>query len=107
MIYFFIGQIMEVKPTEREDKTTRKITYNTEVTVLADGYDEEGFRKMSLENAQIAEHHYDVLKDQIGKFVAIPYIKLSTKNGLYVFPDDSLAPIVMDKNPCVSSDQLK
>ena len=106
MTSFFIGQILEVKPTERMDKNTRTKVFNTEVTVMFDGYDEEGYRVPSIENAQLADHQYDLLKDKLGKFIAIPYMTIHTKQGTYTFPNDAIAPLVLDSNP-VDYDSFK
>lgn len=99
MTTFFIGKILEIKYAEREDKATKKAIHSTQVVVMNDTWDEEGYYTPSIENIQLAEHQYDSLKDSIGKYIAVPYMFLSTKNGSYLFPNDAIAPIVMDKNP--------
>ena len=99
MTTFFIGQLLEVKPTERTDKKTRQLIRETEVTVMFDGYDESGHRVPSIERASIPEHYFDVLREAKGKFVAIAYRTIHTQNGTYIFPDSDLPPRVMDANP--------
>jgi hypothetical protein len=99
MTTFFIGEILEVKSAEREDKKTRKTVYFTEVTVMCTAYDEGGYLAPSLERIQISEHWYDALKDKIRKFIAVPYRTIHTQNGTYTFPDGEIAPVVLDKNP--------
>ena len=99
MTTFFIGQILEVKSGEREDKKKKETIYYTEVTVMCTTYDEEGYLAPSLERIQTADHHYDVLKDKISKFIAVPYRTISTPTGTYTFPDAEIAPIVLDTNP--------
>jgi hypothetical protein len=99
MTTFFIGQILEVKAGEREDKKKRETIHFTEVTVMCTAYDEEGYLAPSLERIQIADHHFDVLRDKIQKFIAVPYRTINTQNGTYTFPDSEIAPVILDTNP--------
>ena len=99
MTTHFIGQILEVKPYTRTDKKTKKEEEQTQVTVMFDGYDEGGYRVPSIETITVAEHWFDDLRINKGKFVAIAYRTINTQNGTYTFPDQDIAPLFLEKNP--------
>jgi hypothetical protein len=94
-----IGQLMEVKPTEREDKFTKKVTYATEIQVMFNGIDEEGYKKMTLETISLDEDYADKLGDKIGSTIAVSYNVMHTAKGTYVFPDTSMPVLELEKNP--------
>jgi len=99
MILHLIGQLIEVKPTEYEDKKTGKVNYGTEITVLFEGVDEEGYKKVTAEAINVDEEDYDRLVDKKGKTVAIAYTVMTGKNGTYFYPDRSMPVLVLEKNP--------
>lgn len=94
-----IGTLMEVKPTEYEDKKTGKMNYNTELTVMFNGVDEEGYKKISVETISTDEEYYDDLKEKIGSTVSLPYVMKIDQYGVKVYPDRSMPVLVLDKNP--------
>lgn len=94
-----IGTLMEVKPTEYEDKKTGKMNYNTELTVMFNGVDEEGYKKISVETISTDEEYYDDLKEKIGSTVSLPYVMKIDQYGVKVYPDRTMPVLVLDKNP--------
>ena len=90
---------MEVKPTEYTDKKTDKVSYNTELTVMFEGLDEEGYRKISVETVSTDEDYYEELKDRIGQTVALPYLIKVTQYGVQAYPDKSMPVLTLEKNP--------
>ena len=94
-----IGQLMEVKPTEQSNKSTGKVSYGTEIQVMFDGIDEEGYKKLTVEAIQLDEEYTDALQDKIGSYIAVSYNILQTPKGTYVFPDKSMPVLELDKNP--------
>ncbi|QFR43616.1 hypothetical protein [Sulfurimonas xiamenensis] len=94
-----IGTLMEVKPTEYEDKKTGKMNYNTELTVMFNGVDEEGYKKISVETISTDEEYYDDLKEKIGFTVSLPYVMKIDQYGVKVYPDRSMPVLVLEKNP--------
>ncbi len=107
MITHLIGQLMEVKPTEHENKKTGKVEYGTEITVLFEGVDEEGYKKFTAETINLDEEDFDRLKDKIGKTVAIAYTSRSSQYGTYIYPDRSMPVLVLEKNPLDYSAYIK
>ncbi|MBA3025729.1 MAG: hypothetical protein FP820_04880 [Sulfurimonas sp.] len=99
MTTHLIGQLMEVKPTEYTDKKTDKVSYNTELTVMFEGLDEEGYRKISVETVSTDEDYYEELKDRIGQTVALPYLIKVTQYGVQAYPDKSMPVLTLEKNP--------
>jgi len=99
MTTHLIGQLLEVKPKEYKDKKTEKVTYSTDVTVMFDGIDEEGFRKVSVETVTIDEDYYDDLKSKIGSVIALAYFSETNQYGTRFYPDRSMPVLVLEKNP--------
>ena len=95
----FIGQLIEVKPTEYKDKKTDKTIEQTEVTVLFEGIDEEGYKKVSVETSSFDEEYYDLLKDKKMKYVAIPYTIDINQYGVRAYPNKDMPILDFDKNP--------
>jgi hypothetical protein len=98
-ITHFIGQLIEVKPTEYRDKKTEKLIYQTEVTAFFEGIDEEGFKKVSVETSAFDEEYYDLLKDKKGKYVAIPYVIDVNQYATRAYPNKNMPIMEFDKNP--------
>ncbi|MFA5454141.1 MAG: hypothetical protein WC272_02365 [Sulfurimonas sp.] len=94
-----IGTLMEVKPTEYTDKKTDKTIYGTELTVMFNGVDEEGYKKISVETVGTDEEYYDMLKDKIGSIVALPYLIKIDQYGVKAYPDRSMPVLTLEKNP--------
>jgi len=94
-----IGQLMEVRPTEQTNKSTGKVTYNTEIQVMFSGIDEEGYKKLTVEAIQLDEDYSEKLEDKIGSHVCVSYNVMQTPKGTYVYPDKSMPVLELDKNP--------
>jgi len=99
MTTHLIGQLLEVKPIEMEDYKTKKIKYSTDITIMFDGVDEEGFRKVSVETVNIDHEYYDELKDKISKYVAIAYTAKTDQWGTKFYADRTMPVLELDKNP--------
>ena len=99
MTTHLIGQLLEVKPKEYEDKKTSKMNYSTDLTVMFDGIDEEGYRKVSVETVTVDEEYYEELKDKIGSVIALAYYSEINQYGTRFYPDRSMPVLVLDKNP--------
>ena len=99
MTTHLIGQLLEVKPIEMEDRKTGKIKYSTDLTIMFDGIDEEGYRKVSVETVNVDEEYYNDLKDKIGKTVAIAYTAKVDQWGVKFYADRSMPVLELDKNP--------
>ena len=99
MTTHLIGQLLEVKPSEYTNKKTEKVTYSTDLTVMFDGIDEEGFRKVSVETVNVDEEYYDELKDNKGKYIALAYHSSIDQWGQKFYADRSMAVLTLDKNP--------
>jgi len=99
MTTHFIGQLLEVKPIETTDRKTDKTKYSTDITVLFEGIDEEGYKKISAETINVDEEYYDELKDKIGKVIALAYTSKVSQYGVSFYPDRSMPVLVLDKNP--------
>lgn len=99
MTTHFIGQLLEIKPIETTDRKTDKVKYSTDLTVMFDGVDEEGFRKVSVETINVDEEYYDELKDKIGKVIALAYTSKVSQYGVSFYPDRTMPVLVLDRNP--------
>lgn len=99
MTTHMIGRLIEVKPIELVDKKTDKVKYSTDLTVMFDGVDEEGYKKVSVETINVDEEYYDELKTKIDKYIAIAYISSVSQYGTRFYPDRSMPVMELDKNP--------
>ena len=99
MTTHMIGQLIEVKPIEMEDRKTGKVKYSTDITVMFDGIDEEGYKKVSVETINTDEEYQELLDDKIGKTVAIAYLSKVDQWGTKFYADRSMPVLVLDKNP--------
>lgn len=99
MTTHMIGQLLEVKPVERTDRKTEKVSYSTDVTLMFDGLDEEGYKNISVETINIDEDYREELEDKKGKYVSIAYISRTSQYGTTFFPDRSMPVMVLDRNP--------
>ena len=99
MTTHFIGQLLEIKPIEHTDRQTQKVKYSTDITVMFDGIDEDGFRKVSVETINVDEEYYEELKDKIGKVIALAYTSKVSQYGVSFYPDRTMPVLVLDKNP--------
>lgn len=99
MTTFFIGQVDEVKPTSRKDKTTGQVTMSALLTATFETHDNEGYLNKSTENISFPIDQLGALQSAKGKYIVIPYTTINTKSGTFTFPDDSLSFSIMDSNP--------
>jgi len=99
MTTFFIAKVDEVRPLSRKDKTTGNVVSLAQLTATFQAKDSEGYLVKSSENITFSVDLYTKLQTTKGKFIAIPYATINTKNGTYTFPDDNLDFLVFDKNP--------
>jgi len=99
MTTHLIGQLLEVKPLEQEDRKTGKVKYSTDITIMFDGLDEEGYRKVSVETVNVDEEYREKLHDKIGKTIALAYFSRINQYGVQIYPDKSMPVLVLEKNP--------
>jgi len=99
MTTHMIGQLLEVKPVEYTNKKTEKVTYSTDLTVMFDGIDEEGFRKVSVETVNVDEEYYNDLKESIGSYIDLAYHSSIDQWGQKFYADRSMPVLTLDKNP--------
>lgn len=99
MTTHLVGQLLEVKPIETTDRKTERVKYSTDITIMFDGIDEEGFRKVSVETVNVDEEYYDILKGKISKYVSIAYISKTDQWGTKFYPDRTMPVLELDKNP--------
>jgi len=72
MLHFLIGQIFEVRPLSHIDKKTGEIRVVTEVTLEQNFKDTNGFRIRHNDTVNFKQEDYELLKDKIDYFIAIP-----------------------------------
>ena len=99
MTTHLIGRLLEVKPIEMTDKKTEKVKYSTDLTIMFDGIDEEGYRKVSVETVNTDEEYYDELKDSIGKIVALAYLSKVDQWGTKFYADRTMPVLLLGNNP--------
>jgi len=99
MTTHLIGQLLEVKPSEYTNKKTEKVTYSTDLTIMFDGIDEEGYRKVSVETVNVDEEYFDELKDKINGTIALAYHSSIDQWGQKFYADSSMPVLLLDKNP--------
>ena len=99
MTSFFVGEVDEVRPVSRKDKTTGVLVMSTQLTATFEVIDADGYKVKSTEDITFPIDLLGKLQAVKGKFIAIPYKTISTKNGTFTFPDDNLNFSIFDKNP--------
>ena len=99
MTSFFVGKVDEVRPISRKDKTSGQLTMSTQLTATFEVTDNDGYLVKSTEDISFSIDLLGGLQAVKGKFIAIPYKTINTKNGTYTFPDDNLNFLTFDKNP--------
>jgi hypothetical protein len=99
MTTHMIGKLLEVKPVEYTNKKTEKVTYSTDLTVMFDGIDEEGYRKVSVETVNVDEEYYDDLKDSLDKYIALAYHSSIDQWGQKFYADRTMPVLLLEKNP--------
>jgi hypothetical protein len=98
MITFLVGQIKGIKQVERK-RSDGSIQMFTLINVFMELEDKDGFPTVVSENIQFSIEEYPNLLQNRGKYIAVPYLSLSTKNGTYIFPSNDLQYFIFDKNP--------
>ncbi|MBE2984228.1 hypothetical protein CCAL9344_04540 [Campylobacter sp. RM9344] len=104
MYTYLIGFCDEVRPISRIDKKTGEVSSSIDVTITFEGRDKQGYLIKSTETISYdfsLKPQFDSLK---GKYIAVPYRFLNTRNGAYMFPDDSLNFQVFNENPFASKE---
>lgn len=99
MNYHYIGQIKGAKTTSRKDKVSHVKTYYCEVTVQFEDYDKSGELVLDTQHIQFDINELQGFKDNVNKYISIPYIFLVTKTGSYMFPNDDMPYNVFEQNP--------
>lgn len=99
MTTFFIGQVDEVRPMQRKNKDTGVVTMSLQLTATFEARDKDGYLIKSTQDIQMDMSDMNALNQAKGKFILIPYMTISSKNGTYTFPNDSMGFQVFDKNP--------
>ena len=80
MYTYLLGLCDEVRPISRIDKKTGEVASSIDVTITFESRDQHGY----------------LVK---GKYIAVPYRFLNTRNGAYMFPDETLSFQVFNENP--------
>jgi len=99
MTTHLIGQLLEVKPREYENTKTKVVTYSTDLTIMFDGFDEEGYRKVTVETVNVDEEYYKELSGSIGKTIALAYQSTVDQWGVKMYPDRTMPVLTLDQNP--------
>jgi len=99
MTTHLIGQLIEVKPSEYTNKKTDKVQYSTDLTIMFDGIDEDGYRKVSVETVNVDEEYFSELHDKKGFTIALAYHSSIDQWGQKFYADRSMPVLVLDKNP--------
>lgn len=96
---FLIGQILEVRPISRTNKSTGELISTIDVTIQSLLQDKDNFNVI---NTEVVSYPFDMRPkfDAIkGKYIAIPYKYSSYKDSSYFFPDANLNFVVFDSDP--------
>ena len=96
MYTYLLGLCDEVRPISRIDKKTGEVSSSIDVF---ESRDQQGYRVKSTETLNYdfsLKPKFDSVK---GKYIAVPYRFLNTRNGAYMFPDESLSFQVFNENP--------
>lgn len=99
--YFLIGQVMGAKPVTRKDKATGINQSSTEITVQYIDYDKNGELVMDVDVINYDIKFLDEFKQNVGKFIAVPYLYLNLPKGTYLFPDEMMSHHFYTTNPLV------
>lgn len=99
--YQLIGQIKGAKAVTRKDKTTGQTTAHTEVIVQYEDFDKNGDLVLDTDTVQFDVNELDTFKENLNKFVVVPYLFLVAKNGTYMFRDENMNFSIYDTNPLI------
>ena len=99
MYTYLLGFCDEVRPISRIDKKTGEVASSIDVTITFESRDQHGYLVKSTETINYdfsLKPKFDSVK---GKYLAVPYRFLNTRNGAYMFPDETLSFQVFNENP--------
>ena len=108
MTLFFVGEIISSDVIQRMDKQTGQVTEYLSVNVMMRMVTKEGKPKVYAEDIQLPVVYKDLVDQNVGKYIVIPYNYIQTKDKSYLFPDDKYELVILDRNPFeVSKSSLK
>ena len=108
MTLFFVGEIISSDVIQRTDKQTGQVTEYLSVNVMMRMVTKEGKPKVYAEDIQLPVVYKDLVDQNVGKYIVIPYNYIQTKDKSYLFPDDKYELVILDRNPFeVSKSSLK
>lgn len=96
---YIIGEVKEVELNSYTKKGTGEVIEYTEVTMHYDFRDSKGKRRMDTERVSLMGDHVSHFSMYMDKWIAFPFTKRSTKEGLAVFPDGEGDVIVFGDTP--------
>lgn len=105
--YFLIGQVMGAKATTRKDKVTGQVIANTEVIVQYMDHDKNGELILDTDTVQFPADQLQTFKDNIQKFIVIPYIFLAVRSGTYMLVNEDVDYHFFDTNPLIPKQEIK
>jgi hypothetical protein len=94
-----IGQIVGVRPITRKDKSTGEVIQSVDVSIQTNLVDNDGYDLPNIETINFPYSMVAKFQTYKGKFVGIPYRFMPTKNGNYLFVDESISFIPFESNP--------
>lgn len=99
----FIGQIKGAKAGSRKDKATQQMSHHCEVIVQYEDYDKNGELVLDTQTIQLDVSEVQKMKDNVQKFISIPFRFISTPKGNYIFQDEDMTYTLFDKSPLALS----
>ena len=107
MTLFFVGEIISSDVIQRTDKQTGQVTEYLSVNVMMRMVTKEGKPKVYAEDIQLPIVYKDLVDQNVGKYIVIPYNYIQTKDKSYLFPDDKYQLVILDHNLFEVSKPLK
>ena len=105
--FTLIGQIKGAKAVTRKNKSTGVESSECEVIIQIEDYDKNGELVLDTDTVQFQLSELANFKANINKFIAVPYLFISSPKGTYLFPDDSMNFQIYDSNPLVINNTKK
>ena len=99
MYTYLLGLCDEVRPISRIDKKTGEVASSIDVTITFESRDQHGYLVKSTETINYDFSFKSKFDSFKGKYIAVPYRFLNTRNGAYMFPDETLSFQVFNENP--------
>ena len=99
---YLVGLLEEVRPVERKNKQSGEILHFVDVMVTFTSRDMDGYLVKSTDTLTYPSDMEPKFKPLKGKYVAIPHVFLTTKNGNYLLPDNKMSFLTFDKDPLLS-----